>query len=77
MEFITNLFSRSTITEIPKLEINTLDTSFTVNENALEIYQNLLNYSLRNTSKQNDYKTTVKLINFNKTFYFSTYSKII
>tara|TARA_X000000368_G_C22792650_1_gene606659 strand:- start:367 stop:600 length:234 start_codon:yes stop_codon:yes gene_type:complete len=77
MEFITSLFSRSSIVESPKLEINTLNTQFLVDTNAIETYQKLLNYSINNTIKQNDYKTTVKLITDNKTYYFSTYSKII
>ena len=77
MEFITNLFSSSSIVEKPKLEINTLNTKFIIEANPIETYKKLLNYSIKNTAKENNYKTTVKLINEDNTYYFSTYSKII
>ena len=78
MNFITNMFSRTTIETKPKLEITTLNTTFNVVDNANEIYNQLLKYSIINCNVVNDYKTTIKLIdNNNNIKYFSTFSKII
>jgi len=72
------MFSRTTIETKPKLEITTLNTTFNVVDNANEIYYQLLKYSIINCNVINDYKTTIKLIDYNNNIkYFSTFSKII
>tara|TARA_B100000768_G_C11281521_1_gene378911 strand:+ start:2040 stop:2276 length:237 start_codon:yes stop_codon:yes gene_type:complete len=78
MNFITNLFSRNTISSSPKkLIIKTLDTQFEINENQEQVYYKLLTYSVNNTDPVNDYKTSIRLIDSNKTIEFFTYSKVI
>lgn len=77
MNFITNLFSRTKIDDDRKLIIDTLNTSFEVNENVKETYYKLLNYTIKNATGNNNYKTTVTMIDGDNINYFSTYSKII
>lgn len=78
MNFITNLFSRNTISSSPKkLIIKTINTQFEINENPEQVYYKLLTYSVNNTDPVNDYKTSIRLIDSSKTIEFFTYSKVI
>lgn len=78
MNYITNLFSRTSIS-IPekKLTIKTLNTEFNINENAEETYYKLLKYCINNTNAVNSYKTTIVLNELGNIKQFSTFSKII